>query len=110
MKWPFLKIVSKNASHQLEETLSGELGSHECYTNNLFPAIKWIKPFCTVNWRLPLFLFIYLFIYLFLFQVTALLRESTTSYLTRDSAVHHENDDEPSIEHQEHISPIVKRR
>ena len=68
MKWPFLKIVSKNASHQLEETLSGELGSHECYTNNLFPAIKWIKPFCTVNWRLPLFLFIYLFIYLFFFS------------------------------------------
>ena len=65
MKWPFLKIASKNASlvedntDQLEETLSGELGSHECCTNNLFPAIKWIKPFCTVNWRLLLFLLIY---------------------------------------------------
>ena len=40
------------------------LRSRECYKNNLFPAIKWIKPVCIVNWRLLLlFLFIYLFIF-----------------------------------------------
>ena len=71
MKWPFLKTAWKNDSvlvedniDQLEETLSDELRSRECYTNNLFPANKWVKPFCMVNWRLLLLLlFIYLFIY-----------------------------------------------
>ena len=64
MKEWFTVLVEDNID-QLEETLSDELRSRECYTNNLFPANKWVKPFCMVNWRLLLLLlFIYLFIYL----------------------------------------------
>ena len=29
---------------------------------------------------------------------------------TRNTAVHHENDDDPSTEHQEHTSPPVKKK
>ena len=91
MKWAFSEncikerftVLVEDNIDWLEETLSGELRSRECYTNNLFPAIKWIKPFCMVNWRLLLvFLFIYLFIY---FQVTALLTKSNRSYFNQET-------------------------
>ena len=110
MKEWFTVLVEDNID-QLEETLSDELRSRECYTNNLFPANKWVKPFCMVNWRLLLLL---LFIYLFIYLYFALLIKLTRSYFnpedSANTAVHHENDDGPSTEHQEHTSLPVKKK
>ena len=105
MKWAFSEncikerftVLVEDNIDWLEETLSGELRSRECYTNNLFPAIKWIKPFCMVNWRLLL-----LFTYLFSGHGTTH-KVKSVIFQPGDSgntAVHHENDDDPSTEHQ----------
>ena len=96
---------------RLEETLSGELRSRECYTNNFFPAIKWIKSFCMVNWRL---LLLFLCIHLFIFSGHGTTHKVNSVIFqpggSENTAVHHENDDEPSTEHQEHTSPPVKKK